>query len=187
MKFNFDLVQKAIGTLIVGLGFTELREGIARTPERVAHAWLEWTRGYDADAAELIKTFEDGAEGYDQMVLLKSIPVYSHCEHHLAPIFGVAHVAYIPDKKIIGLSKIPRIVDIFARRLQVQERMTAQIADALNDGLKPLGVGVVINARHFCMESRGVHRQGISTVTSALRGVMLTNGDARREFLSLAQ
>lgn len=177
----------AVKNLLDAFGIDTKREGLRDTPRRVTQAWQEWTRGYSQDAAEIIKTFSDGAEGYDQMILLKDIPIYSHCEHHLAPIFGRAHVAYIPDKQIIGLSKIPRVVDVFAKRLQVQERLTVQISNALWDGLKPMGVGVIINARHFCLESRGIHRQGISTVTSALRGVFRTNSDARREFLSLAQ
>ena len=162
------------------------RGGLAETPARVAKAWRFWTSGYNVDPASLLKVFEDGAEGSNEMVLVRDIPLYSHCEHHLAAIFGKATVAYIPDGKIVGLSKLNRVVDAFARRLQVQERLTNQIADAINDNLKPKGVGVIVTARHMCMESRGVCQQGHDTVTSALRGVML-EGTPRAEFLALAR
>lgn len=162
------------------------REGLKETPMRVAKAFEEWTAGYDIDPLSVLKTFEDGADGCDQMVLVRDIPFYSLCEHHLAPFFGVAHVAYIPHGKVVGLSKLSRLVDIFARRFQVQERMTNQIADALEEHLHPVGVGVMLQARHLCMESRGINRQGASTVTSALRGAMREQGEARAEFLALA-
>lgn len=161
-----------------------LREGLQETPERVAKAWEFWTRGYGMNPAEILKTFEDGAQAYDEMVLVKDIPLYSKCEHHLADIFGTACVAYIPDGRVVGLSKLSRLVDCFARRLQVQERMTAQIADAINTHLKPKGVGVLIRARHMCMESRGICQQGHHTVTSALRGAMKDQPAARAEFLA---
>jgi GTP cyclohydrolase I len=162
------------------------REGLLETPARVAKAWQHWTSGYNADIPKLLKVFEDGAQNYDQMVMVKDIPLYSKCEHHLADIFGTATVAYIPNGKIVGLSKLSRVVDAFARRLQVQERLTAQIADAINDNLQPLGVGVIIKARHLCMESRGICQQGHHTITSALRGVMLTQLGSREEFMNLA-
>ena len=162
------------------------REGLLETPTRVAKAWRHWCSGYNADVAALLKTFEDGSEGCNEMVLVRDIPVYSHCEHHLAAIFGKATVGYIPNGKIVGLSKLNRVVDAFARRLQVQERLTNQIADALHKHLEPKGVGVIITARHMCMESRGVCQQGHDTVTSALRGVML-EGTPRAEFLALAR
>lgn len=162
----------------------QLREGLQETPERVAKAWEFWTRGYGMNPAEILKTFEDGAQAYDEMVLVKDIPLYSKCEHHLADIFGTACVAYIPDGRVVGLSKLSRLVDCFARRLQVQERMTAQIADAINTHLKPKGVGVLIRARHMCMESRGICQQGHHTVTSALRGAMKDQPAARAEFLA---
>lgn len=165
----------------------ELRPGLAETPERAAKAWVHWTSGYDVDPASLLKTFEDGAEGCDEMVVVKDIPFYSHCEHHMAPIFGTAIVAYLPDKRIVGLSKLNRLVDCFARRLQVQERMTNQIADALQEHLKPHGCGVVVKARHLCMESRGVQHVGATTVTSALRGAFKESATVRAEFLSLAR
>lgn len=162
------------------------RGGLLETPARAAKAWQFWTKGYAEDPAEILKTFEDGAEGCNEMVVVRDIPLYSHCEHHLAAIFGTATVAYIPDGKIVGLSKINRVVDCFARRLQVQERLTAQVADALMDNLKPKGVGVVVKARHMCMESRGVCQQGHSTITSALRGVF-ADGTVRQEFLGLTR
>jgi GTP cyclohydrolase I len=163
------------------------REGLLETPMRVAKAFEEWAAGYQLDPGAVLKTFADGAEETsDQMVLVKDIPFYSLCEHHLAPFFGVAHVAYIPSGRIVGLSKLSRLVDIFARRFQVQERMTNQIADALVEHLCPTGVGVMLRARHLCMESRGINRQGASTVTSALRGALREQSDARAEFLSLA-
>lgn len=164
----------------------QLREGLRDTPNRVAKAWAHWVSGYDVDIAGLLKVFEDGAENYDQMVIVKEIPIYSKCEHHLADIFGTATIAYIPNGKIVGLSKLSRLADAFARRLQVQERLTAQIADALQEHLSPLGVGVVIKARHMCMESRGICQQGHHTITSALHGLLRDDPNARAEFLSLA-
>lgn len=162
-----------------------LREGLTDTPARMAKAWEFFTSGYDVDIGKLLKTFKDGAEGYNEMVLVKDIPVYSRCEHHLEAIFGTATVAYIPNGRVVGLSKLSRLVDAFARRLQVQERLTVNIADALDEHLQPLGVGVIIKARHLCMEARGVCQQGHHTVTSALRGVLKTDPAARAEFLSL--
>jgi len=164
----------------------ELREGLSETPERVAKAWDFWTGGYRLNAADILKVFEDGADGYDEMVIVKDIPVYSKCEHHLADIFGTVSIAYIPNGKIVGLSKLSRLADMFARRLQVQERMTGQIANALQEHLQPKGVGVIMKARHMCMESRGLRQQGHHTVTSALRGVIKTDPTARAEFLQLA-
>lgn len=162
------------------------REGTAETPHRFAKAWEHWTSGYDIDPADLLKTFKDGAQGYDQMVSVVNIPIYSKCEHHLADIFGTATIAYIPDGKVVGLSKLSRLADCFARRLQVQERMTQQIADALQEHLKPKGVGVVIKARHMCMESRGICQQGHHTVTTALHGVIKDEPQTRAEFLRIA-
>lgn len=180
-KMRLHAVEDLLGTLDPAPG----REGLRDTPGRVARAWDEWTAGYGQDPAAVLKTFEDGAEGSDQLVLVRDIPVYSHCEHHLAPFFGVAHIGYIPDGKVVGLSKLARLTEVFARRLQVQERLTNQIADALAEHLAPKGVGVMLSCRHLCMESRGISRQGTSTTTSALRGVLLEQHDARAEFLSL--
>lgn len=162
------------------------RGGLLETPLRAAKAWQEWTGGYAMSPADVLKLFEDGAEGTDEMVVVHDIPVYSHCEHHLAPIFGHCTIGYLPDKRIIGLSKLNRTVDIFARRLQVQERMTNQIAEALMNGLQPRGVGVVMRARHLCMESRGVKQSGTFTTTSKMLGVFRTDAAARAEFLALA-
>lgn len=162
------------------------RGGLVETPDRVAKAWKFWTSGYEMNAADVLKVFEDGAEKYDEMVMVKDIPVYSHCEHHLAPIFGTATVAYIPNGNIVGLSKLSRLVDLHARRLQVQERLTNDVAEDLWSHLKPLGVGVMIRARHMCMESRGLCQQGHHTVTVALRGVFKEQPAARAEFMSLA-
>lgn len=162
-----------------------LRPGLLETPQRVAKAMAHWFGGYDVDVPALFKTFEDGAEGTDQMITVVDIPFYSKCEHHMADIFGTVTVAYIPNGKIVGLSKLSRVVDAFARRLQVQERMTTQIADAINDNLSPLGVGVFVRARHMCMESRGICQQGHHTVTTALRGVIKEEPQTRAEFLAL--
>lgn len=163
------------------------REGLLETPARVVKAWRHWCSGYGKDPAKLLKVFGDGAERHDQMVTVKDIPIYSHCEHHMAPIFGTATISYIPNGKIVGLSKLSRLADMFARRLQVQERLTDQIADALFEHLEAKGVGVVIKARHMCMESRGICQQGHHTVTTALRGAMKDEPDTRAEFLRLAQ
>lgn len=164
-----------------------LREGLLETPVRAAKAWEFWTSGYNKNPADILKVFEDGAEGYDEMVAVVDIPLYSKCEHHLADIFGTATVAYIPNGRIVGLSKLSRLVDMYARRLQVQERLTYQIADAIDTHLSPLGVGVMIRARHLCMESRGICQQGHHTVTSALRGVFKTQPEVRAEFFDLAR
>jgi GTP cyclohydrolase IA len=170
--------------LIESFGEDPNREGLQKTPERVARAWQHWCGGYRVDTGGLLTTFADGSEHYDEMVLVRNLPFYSHCEHHLAPFFGVAHIAYIPEGRIIGLSKIPRLLDAFARRLQVQERLTQQVAEALWTALAPKGVAVMITARHLCMESRGIQQQGHNTTTTALRGVFKENAAARAEFLS---
>jgi GTP cyclohydrolase I len=171
--------------LLAYIGEDPDREGLLETPARFLKAWEEYTRGYREKPEEILKSFEDGAQSVDEMVIVRDIPVYSLCEHHLAPFFGKANVGYVPDKRILGLSKISRLVEIFARRLQVQERLTNQIADALDTHLQPIGVAVVIECRHMCMESRGVRHTGTATVTSALRGSIKSNADTRREFLSL--
>lgn len=172
--------------LLQACGENPGRGGLVETPRRVIKAWKFWTSGYGQNPADVLKVFEDGAEGYNQMVSVCDIPIYSHCEHHMAAIFGTATIAYIPNGKIVGLSKLSRLADIFARRLQVQERLTNDIANALMEHLEPKGVGVVIKARHMCMESRGVCQQGHHTRTTALRGVIMDDGAARAEFLSLA-
>jgi GTP cyclohydrolase I len=171
--------------LLQFIGEDPKRGGLRETPTRFLKAWKEWTSGYGIDPASVLKTFEDGAEGYDEMILVKDIPFYSKCEHHLADIFGVAHIGYVPDGKIVGLSKLSRLVDIFARRLQVQERATNQIADALQEHLAPVGIGVVLECRHACMESRGINRAGTTTLTSAMRGALMSKPEARAEFFAL--
>lgn len=177
-------IEDNIIRLIQYIGDDPARGGLEETPTRVAKAWKDWCEGYSVDPASVLKVFEDGGENYDQMIIRKDIPVYSHCEHHMAPIVGRCTIAYIPDGKIVGLSKLDRLVNVFARRLQVQERLTSQIADALEECLKPVGVGVWISARHMCIESRGVRHRDSDTVTTALRGALREQGDARSEFLN---
>lgn len=167
--------------------YTYDRAGLAETPQRVEKAINHWFGGYTIDPKDIFKTFEDGAEGSDQMVTVHNIPLYSKCEHHMADIIGHATVAYIPNGRIVGLSKINRVVDMFARRLQVQERLTNQIADCIAEHLAPLGVGVFISARHMCMESRGVCQHGHYTTTVALRGVIKDEPETRNEFMSICK
>jgi len=176
---------EVIRNLLRLIGEDPDREGLRETPERFLKALAEYTRGYAQKPEDVLKVFEDGAQSADEMVIVRDIPVYSLCEHHLAPFFGKAHIGYVPDSRILGLSKISRLVEVFSRRLQVQERLTNQIADALANHLQPLGVAVVIECRHMCMESRGVRHSGATTVTSALRGSIKNNPDTRKEFLSL--
>lgn len=183
---HYQATKTSVINLLNFVGDDATREGLAETPDRVLKAWRDyWCAGYGVDIGALLKTFEDGAEGVDEMVLIKNIPVYSHCEHHMAAIFGQAHVAYIPNGRIVGLSKINRVLEAFARRLQVQERLTTQVAEALQEHLEPRGVAVMLECRHMCMESRGVCQQGHSTVTSAMRGVFKDDGKTRNEFLQL--
>ncbi|UIU26925.1 queuosine biosynthesis protein [Escherichia phage vB_EcoS_SA80RD] len=177
-KFTIDnegtqfRIARAVHTLLTQIeDCIELRPGLAETPDRVAKAYATWFSGYDVDIAGLFKTFEDGAENTNEMVIVRDIPVYSHCEHHMAPIIGHAVVGYVPNGKIVGLSKLSRVVDAFSRRLQVQERLTNQIADAIQEHLNPKAVCVYIDAKHMCMESRGVKQVcGSSTITKAFRG-----------------
>ena len=176
---------EVVRRLLTLIGEDPDREGLRETPARFLKALDEYTRGYREKPEDILKVFEDGAQSVDEMVIVRDIPVYSLCEHHLAPFFGRAHIGYVPEKRILGLSKMSRLVEVFSRRLQVQERLTNQIADALDTNLQPLGVAVVIECRHMCMESRGVRHTGTSTVTSALRGSIKTNADTRREFLTL--
>ena len=187
-KSRTSIKQEVIYDLLAEvIGQDPKREGLAETPARVVKAWEFWTSGYALKAEDILKVFEDGADGYNEMIVRKNIPIYSHCEHHLAAIIGRCTIAYIPNGKIVGLSKMDRLADMFARRLQVQERMTTQIADAMYSILTPLGVGVWISARHLCVESRGVNNQDSETVTCALRGVFQDRPETRSEFLSLAR
>jgi len=173
--------------LLAHLGEDPARQGLRETPARVDKAWRQWTSGYGQDPAAILKVFDDGAERYEELIVVRNIPVYSHCEHHLAPFFGTATVGYVPDGRIVGLSKLTRLVDCFARRLQVQERLTTQVADALMMHLRPLSVGVVVRCRHMCMESRGIRTTGEETVTSALLGGIRADAGLRAEFLALAR
>jgi GTP cyclohydrolase I len=176
-----DLVKE----LVNRLDPKPLREGLKDTPARVKKAWDFFCSGYEQDPKDVLKTFEDGGDKYDELLFQANIPIFSHCEHHLVAMFGVAHIAYIPNGRVVGLSKLSRLAEIFARRLQVQERLTQQIADALMDNLQPRGVGVVLQLRHLCMESRGVQKVGTVTMSSALRGCVKEESDCRAEFLSL--
>ncbi len=185
-EYNIEVtneVKNRYKTIIEELGENTEREGLVKTPERAAKAMQFLTQGYDMDAAEILKGAMF-AEDYNEMVIVKDIEVYSLCEHHILPFFGKAHIAYIPDGHIVGLSKIPRIVDVFARRLQVQERLTHDILECINETLKPKGVAVVIEASHMCMMMRGVQKQNSVTTTSGFRGAF-ENIETRTEFLKL--
>jgi GTP cyclohydrolase IA len=179
-----DGLSDHVRAILAGLGEDPTREGLDKTPERVEKALRFLTRGYSQDAGKLINDALFTVD-YDEMVTIKDIDVFSMCEHHLLPFFGRAHVAYIPDGKVMGLSKVPRVVDMFARRLQVQERLTVQIADTIMEKVKPKGVAVVIEAMHFCMIMRGVEKQNSVAVTSCMRGVFHDQAQTREEFLSL--
>ncbi len=177
--------EAAVRTLIRWAGDNPDREGLLGTPERVVRAYEEFFAGYSQDARGLLATtFEETAD-YDEMVVLRGIRLESHCEHHMVPIIGVAHVAYLPDRRVVGISKLARVVDVFSKRLQIQEKLTTQIADTIDDVLKPRGVAVVIEAMHQCMTTRGVFKPGTVTVTSRMVGQFRTDPATRREFLSM--
>ncbi len=172
-------------TLLRWAGDDPAREGLAGTPQRVASAYKEFFSGYGENPAEILeRTFEEVA-GYDEMVVLRDIRLESYCEHHMAPILGKAHIGYLPDKRVVGISKLARLLEVFARRLQIQEKLTAQVADTINEVLRPQGVGVVIEAEHHCMTTRGVHKPGACMVTSRMLGCFRDNPTTRREFLTL--
>ena len=176
--------EAAIRTLIRWAGDDPAREGLAETPARVARAYEEWFSGYGQDPADYLRrTFEE-VGGYDEMVILRAIPFESHCEHHMAPIIGEVHVGYLPGCRVVGISKLARLVDAYARRLQIQERLTAQIADTLQEVLEPRGVGVVIESTHECMTTRGVGKRGVTMVTSRMLGGFRRNPATRREFFA---
>ena len=180
-----DEAEQAVHTLLRWAGDDPSREGLADTPKRVAKAFEDWFSGYDQDPEDYLKrTFEE-VEGYDDMVILKDIRFESHCEHHLAPIIGRAHVGYLPTNRVVGISKLARVVEAYARRLQVQEKMNAQIANTIQKVLQPKGVAVVIEAAHQCMTTRGVHKTGVTMVTSSMIGAFRDNSDTRREFLNI--
>ena len=184
-KPSREEAEAAVRTLIAWAGDDPSREGLLETPKRVVKSYEEFYEGYDKDPKEILSKVFEEIEGYDEIVLVKDIPLQSHCEHHIVPIIGKAHVAYLPDQRVVGLSKLARVVDMFGKRLQTQETMTAQIADTINDVLQPKGVAVVIDAEHQCMSSRGVNKHGSSTITSRMIGVFRENQKSRMEFLNL--
>ena len=176
---------EAVKTLILWAGDDPKREGLIDTPKRVVKAYKEFFSGYEEDPEEILsRTFEE-VEGYDDAVIVRNIRVESHCEHHMVPIVGVAHIGYIPKKRVVGISKLARLVDLFGKRLQTQETMTAQIADTIDKVLQPKGVAVVIDANHQCMSTRGVHKTESSTITSRMLGTFRSDSKAREEFISL--
>lgn len=176
---------KAVRTLLAFTGDDPDREGLIETPDRVVRAYKEFYAGYEVDPEEILsKTFEE-VEGYDEMVIVRNIRLESHCEHHMVPILGIAHIGYIPNNRVVGISKLARIVDVFGKRLQTQETMTAQIADTISKVLKPKGVAVVVDAAHQCMTTRGIHKSETSTVTSKMTGVFQKNINTRNEFMAL--
>lgn len=176
---------KAVETLIRYAGDNPEREGLKETPNRVVRSYKEFFSGYNKNPDEILAKTFDEVEGYDEMVIVKNIDFESHCEHHMVPIIGIAHVAYIPDKRVVGISKLARIVDVYAKRLQTQETMTAQIADSISKILKPKGVAVVIDATHQCMSTRGVQKRHSSTVTSRMLGLFRSDPRTRSEFMNL--
>lgn len=177
--------EEAVRTLIRWAGDDPNREGLLGTPERVVRSYEEFFAGYDTDPVEFLqRTFEETA-GYDEMVVLRDIRFESHCEHHMVPIIGRAHIAYLPNKRVVGISKLARVLEVYSRRLQIQEKMTAQIATTIDQVLQPKGVAVVIDAAHQCMTTRGVHKPGMSMITSHMLGDFRTNPSTRREFLSI--
>ena len=175
--------EAAVETLIRWMGETPGREGLVDTPARVVRAWEEFCAGYDEDPTSLLTSTFEEVEGYDDMVMLRSIRMESQCEHHLVPILGVAHIAYLPDRRVVGISKLARVLDGFSRRLQTQETLTAQVADCIQTALKPRGVAVLIDAQHQCMTTRGVHKPDVSMVTTRFTGAFETDRDLRNRFL----
>ena len=179
-----DEARAAVRTLIQWAGDDPDREGLLDTPDRVVRSYEEFYSGYGQDPVEILKkTFEE-TNGYDEMVVLKDIEISSHCEHHMAPIIGRVHIGYLPNKGVVGISKLARIVNVYARRLQIQEKMTAQIADALDEAIHPRGVGVVVEAAHHCMTTRGIQKRGVMMVTSRMLGSFRSDPKTRREFLA---
>ncbi|MEH6359961.1 MAG: GTP cyclohydrolase I FolE [Amylibacter sp.] len=180
-----DEAEEAVRTLLRWAGEDPTREGLLDTPTRVTKAYGEWFRGYNEDPAAILeRTFEE-VDGYDEMVVLKDIRFESFCEHHMAPIIGKAHVGYLPTDRVVGISKLVRLVDAYGKRLQVQEKLTAQIANTLQEVLQPRGVAVVMEGEHHCMSTRGVHKHGVTMVTSRMMGIFKSNDITRQEFLKL--
>ena len=176
--------EAAVDLLIRWLGEDPAREGLRDTPARVVRAWEEFCSGYDDDPAALLSSVFEEVEGYDDMVMLRQIRLESHCEHHMVPIIGVAHIAYLPHKRVVGISKLARVLDSFARRLQTQETLTAQVANCIQSALQPRGVAVMIDAQHQCMTTRGVHKDGVSMITSRFTGAFDSDSDLRARFLA---
>lgn len=177
--------EAAVRTLISWAGDDPTREGLVDTPKRVAKAYEEFFKGYNEDALEILsRTFED-VDGYDDMVMLRGIDMHSHCEHHMVPIIGQVHVAYVPSEKVVGISKLARIVETFAKRLQTQETMTAQIANVIEEGLNPRGIALMVEAEHQCMSMRGVHKPNVATITTRFTGVFQDDADLRGRFLGM--
>ena len=183
-KPSREEAMQAVKTLIEWAGDDPTREGLVETPKRVVAAYEEFFEGYTQDPEDILRKTFDEVEGYDEMVIVKDIRLESHCEHHIVPILGTAHIGYIPNKRVVGISKLARIVDVFGKRLQTQETMTSQIATTIENVLNPKGVAVVIDAGHQCMSTRGVHKTESSTVTSSMKGVFKENQVTRNEFLS---
>jgi len=177
--------EAAVRVLIRWTGDNPDREGLEATPERVVRSYEEFYAGYQQDPVEILRTTFEETEGYDEMVVLKDITFESHCEHHMVPVIGKAYVAYLPDKRVVGISKLVRVVEAYAKRLQIQEKMTAQIANAINDTLHPKGVAVVVEGEHQCMTTRGVHKAGVAMVTSTMLGAFRDDASTRREFLAI--
>ena len=179
--------EAAVRTLIAWLGDDPAREGLKDTPKRVANAFKEWFSGYDQRPNDILtRTFEE-IEGYDDLVMLRGVRLESYCEHHMAPIIGVAHIAYVPTKKVVGISKLARLVDVYSKRLQIQEKLTAQIANAIDKYLAPQGTAVLIEAEHHCMSTRGVHKHGVDTVTSRFTGLFSSDEVLQQRFMKLAR
>ena len=177
--------ERAVCTLLRWAGDNPDREGLRETPARVARAYKEWFSGYGEDPYVFLKSTFEETDGYDEMVVLRDIRFESHCEHHLAPIIGKVHVAYLPNRRVVGISKLARIVEVYARRLQIQEKLTAQIANTINEVLEPQGVAVAVEASHQCMTTRGIHKPGVTMVTSRMLGQFRTDPTTRREFLAM--
>ena len=177
--------ESAVRTLLKWIGDNPDREGLIASPSRVAKAYEEWFAGYKEDPVEFLRRTFYEVDGYDEMVVLRDITFESHCEHHIAPILGKVQVGYLPDRKVVGISKLARVVETFAKRLQVQETMTAQIANCINDVLKPKGVGVVVEGMHHCMTTRGIHKSGVAMMTSQLLGDFRSDPRTRAEFLNI--
>ena len=185
VKPTLEEVKEAVKTLIKWAGDDPDREGLIETPDRVIKAYENFFAGYNNDPREILSKEFQEVDGYDEMIVLKDIRLESHCEHHLVPFIGTAHIGYIPKDKVVGLSKLARVVEIFSKRLQIQEKLTAQIANSIDEVLQPKGVGVIIEASHLCISTRGIHKTDSRMVTSRMLGIFRNNSDTRREFLNI--